>query len=69
MRNRKGTYTLTTSPENYEDEALLKEKMAFERDYDTTPFYFSTNSRDEVNNAMDVLEEYGYHSPWTLVKK
>jgi len=68
MRNRKGTYSLTTTPSTQEDKDILKD-LAFERDYDNTPFYFTTNDRNEINNAMDILTEYNYSSPWTLVKK
>ena len=68
MRNRKGTYTITTSPRGYEDQEILEE-TGFEQEYDNTPFYFTTNDRAEADNAIDCLEDEGYKASWTLTKK
>ena len=67
MRNRKGTYTVTTSPRNNKDQETLK-KTGFTQEYDNAPFYFTTNDRDEADNAIDCLEEEGYKASWTLTK-
>jgi|AntAceMinimDraft_18_1070375.scaffolds.fasta_scaffold263505_2 hypothetical protein len=68
MRNRKGTYTLTSEPRNAKDEESAK-LAGMSQDFDSTPYYFTTDDRSEIMNMTDVLEEYEYTSAWTMTKK
>lgn len=62
------TYTLKTTPENSIDEDILK-KTGMEQEFDNQPYIFTTNSKSEMFNLTDVLDEENYEPGWELTKK
>lgn len=62
------TYTLKTTPETSIDEDIL-EKTGMEQEWDNSPYFFTTNSKSEMFNLTDVLDEENYESGWEITKK
>lgn len=69
MRNEiRLAYTLETTPNDHQDTEILK-KTGMEQEWDKSPYFFTTNSKSEIFNLTDVLDEENYESGWTLTKK
>ena len=62
------TYTLKTTPDSKSDEDILK-KTGMEQEWDNQPYIFTTNSKGEIYNLTDILDEENYESGWVLIKK
>jgi len=65
---RRLTYTLETTPEDSHDARIL-EKIGLEQLFDRSPYFFTTDSKSEMFNMIDVMDEEGYESDWTITKK
>lgn len=62
------TYTLETTPNDHQDTKVL-EQCGFEQEWDHSPYYFTTDSKGEAFNQVELLDEEGYESDWVLTKK
>lgn len=68
------TYTLEAETICIEDERILdiaglKREESRGIEIEDGPFYFTTNSKDEIMNAIDTLDEENYELGWILTKK
>ena len=61
-------YTIEAETDSFQNENILK-KLGFDREWDSSPFSFTTDSKSEIMQIIDELDEEGFDLGWILTRR